>query len=61
MNRIIILYFGGSANEQFELVGMRQHVLTFRKLPSFNELDARVRTFMNVGCELRLHIRYDMG
>jgi hypothetical protein len=61
MNRIIILYFGGSANEQFELVGMTPHVLTFRKPPSFNELDARVRTFMNVRCELRLHIRYDMG
>jgi hypothetical protein len=60
MDQDILLHFGGSINEQFVLVGMRAHVLTFRKPPSFNELVARVRTVMNVGCELRLHGRYDM-
>jgi hypothetical protein len=40
---------------------MRPHVLTFVKPPSLNELVARVRAVMNVGCELRLHERYDMG
>jgi hypothetical protein len=61
MDRVILLHLGGSVNEQFELVGMRSHVLTFAKPPSFNELLARVRTVMNVGCKLRLHMRYDMG
>jgi hypothetical protein len=61
MNHVIFLHFGGSVNDQFELVGMRLHVLTFEKPPSFNELVARVWTVMNVGCELRLHGRYDMG
>jgi hypothetical protein len=61
MDRAILLYFGGSVSEQFELVGMRPHVLTFEKLHSFNELVARVRAVMNIGCELRLQGRYDMG
>jgi hypothetical protein len=61
MDRIIILHFCGSISEQFELVGMRPHVLTFRNQPSFNELVARVSTIMNVGYELRLHKRYDIG
>jgi hypothetical protein len=34
---------------------------TFEKSSSFNEMVARVRTIMNVGCDLRLHRRYDMG
>jgi hypothetical protein len=58
---VILLHFGGSVSEQFELVGMRPHVLTFKKPPSFNELVARVRAVMNVRCDLRLHRRYDMG
>jgi hypothetical protein len=61
MHRVILLHFGGLVNEQFELVGMRQHVLTFEKLPSFNDLVARVKVVMNVGCDVRLHGRYDMG
>jgi hypothetical protein len=36
MDRVIFLYFVGSVNEKFELIGMRQHVLTFEKLPEFN-------------------------
>jgi hypothetical protein len=40
---------------------MRSHVLTFKKLPSFNEMAARVRAIMNVRCDLRLHKRYDIG
>jgi hypothetical protein len=40
---------------------MKPHVLTFEKTSSFNELVARVRIVMNVGCDLRLHGRYDMG
>jgi hypothetical protein len=40
---------------------MKPHVLTFEKPPSFNELVARVKTVMNVGCDLRLHGSYDMG
>jgi hypothetical protein len=40
---------------------MRPHVLTFKNLPSFNELVARVRAVMNTGCDLRLHDRYNMG
>jgi hypothetical protein len=61
MDHVILLYFDGSISEIFELVGMRPHVLTFKKLSSFNELVARVRAVMNVGNELRLHGRYDMG
>jgi hypothetical protein len=61
MDRVILLHFDGSVSEQFKLVGMRPHVLSFGKPPSFNELVARVRTVMNVECELRFHMRYDMG
>jgi hypothetical protein len=61
MDRVILLQFGGSVNEQFELVGMRPHVLMFENPPSFNELVARVRAVMNTGCDLHLHDRYDMG
>jgi hypothetical protein len=61
MDRVILLYFGGSVTEQFELVGMRCQMLTFQNRPSFNDLIARVRTVMNVGCDVRLHGRYDMG
>jgi hypothetical protein len=61
MDCVILLYFGGLVSKQFELVGMRPHVLTFKKLPSFNELVARIRVVMNVGCDQRLHGGYDMG
>jgi hypothetical protein len=61
MGHVILLHFGGSVNEQFELVGMRPHVLTFEKQPSFNKLVGRVRAVVNVGCDVRLHGRYDMG
>jgi hypothetical protein len=60
MDRVILLYFSGSVNEQFELVGIRPHVLTFEKPPSFNYLVATVRTIMNIGCEVQLHGRYDI-
>jgi hypothetical protein len=61
MDRVIILHFGGSVNEQFVLVNIRPHVLMFEKSPSFNELVARVRKVMNIGYDVRLHRRYDMG
>jgi hypothetical protein len=61
MNRVILSYFGRSVNEQFELVGMRPHVLTFKKPTSFNELVVIVRTVMNVGCNVCLHGRYGMA
>jgi hypothetical protein len=61
MNRVILLHFGSSVKEQFELVGMRRQVLTFLNTPSFNNLVTRVRAVMNIGCDLRLHGRYDMG
>jgi hypothetical protein len=61
MDHAILLHFGGSVIKQFELVVMRTHVLTFRKPPSFNELFAKVRAVMNVGSELRLRWRYNMG
>jgi hypothetical protein len=61
MDHVIILHFGGSVNEQFELVGMRPHVLTFENPPSFNDLVTRIRTVMNIGCDVRLHGRYNMG
>jgi hypothetical protein len=61
MDRVILLHFGGSVTLQFELVDMRPHMLTFEKPLSFNELVARVRAVMNIGCDLRLHGRYDMG
>jgi hypothetical protein len=61
MDRVILLQFDESVKEQFELVDMRSHVLTFKNLPSFNELVARVRTVMNTGCDPCLHGRYDMG
>jgi hypothetical protein len=61
MDCVILLQFGGLVNEQFELVDMRPHVLTFKNPPSFNELVARVRAVMNTGCDLRLHGRYDVG
>jgi hypothetical protein len=60
MNCVIFLHFGGSATDQFELVGMRPHVLSFEKLHSFNEIVARIRAVMDVGCDLRLHERYGM-
>jgi hypothetical protein len=61
MDCVILLHFGGPVSEQFELVGMRPHMLTFKKPSSFNGLIARVRAIMNGGCDLRLHRRYDMG
>jgi hypothetical protein len=61
MECVILLHFSGSFNEQFELVGMRPHMFTFQKTPSFNELVARIRVVINVECDLRLHGRYDMG
>jgi hypothetical protein len=61
MERVIFFHFGGSVYKQFELVGMRPHVLTFKKSSSFNDLVARVRTIMNIGCDVWLHGRYDMG
>jgi hypothetical protein len=36
-------------------------VLMFENQLSFNELVARVRSVMNIGCDLRLHGRYDIG
>jgi hypothetical protein len=36
-------------------------MLTFVKPSSVNELVARLRADMNVGCELRLHRRYYLG
>jgi hypothetical protein len=61
MDRVILLHFGGSVIEQLELVGMRRQVLMFQNRPSFNDLVARVTTVINVGCDVRLHGRYDMG
>jgi hypothetical protein len=61
MDHVILLYCGGSGNDQFELVGMKPHMLTFEKQSQFNELVAIVRVVMNVGCDLRLQRRYDMG
>jgi hypothetical protein len=61
MDHVILLNCGGSFSDQFELVVMTPHDLTFEKPPQFNKLVARVRAVMNVGCDLRLHERYDMG
>jgi hypothetical protein len=61
MDRVILLHFSRSVIEQFDLVNMRRQVLTFQNRPSFNDLVARVRTVMNVGCDVRLHGRYNMG
>jgi hypothetical protein len=61
MDRVILLHFGGSVTEQFELVGMRRQVLTFQNRPSFNDLVARVRAAINVGCDVCLNGRYDIG
>jgi hypothetical protein len=61
MDRVILLHFGWSVIEQFELVGMRCQMLTFQNRPSFNNLVARVRAVMNVRCDVRLHGRYGMG
>jgi hypothetical protein len=35
--------------------------LTFEKPPHFNEVIGRARLVLNVGFNLRLHERYDMG
>jgi hypothetical protein len=61
MDRVILLQFGVSVNEQFELVGMTTHMLTFKNPSLFNELVARVRAVMNTRCDMRLHDRYDIG
>jgi hypothetical protein len=61
MYRVILLHFSGSVSEQFELVGMRPHMLTFEKPPLFHDMVARIWAVMNVGCDPRLHGRYDMG
>jgi hypothetical protein len=58
MNYVILLHFGGSVTEQFELVGMRTHMNWPHILV---DQFAKVRAVMNVGSELRLHRRYDMG
>jgi hypothetical protein len=42
MDRVILLQFGESVNEQFKLVGMRPYMLTFENPSSFNELVVRV-------------------
>jgi hypothetical protein len=39
---------------------MRHQMLIFQNRSYFNDLVARVRTVMNVGCDLRLYGRYDM-
>jgi hypothetical protein len=49
MDHVILLHFGGSVTEKFELVGMRRQVVMFQNRPSFNDLVARVRAVMNVG------------
>jgi hypothetical protein len=61
MDRVIVLYYGGSVNELLELIGMRQHVLTFGEPPQFIELVGRVKSVLNDGGDLRFHGRYDMG
>jgi hypothetical protein len=61
MDHVIPFHFGGSVIEQFELVSMRRQVLMFLNLSSFNDLVARVRTVMNIECDVCLHGRYDMG
>jgi hypothetical protein len=61
MDHVIFLHFGGSVTEKFELVGMRRQVVMFQNRPSFNDLVARVRAVMNVGCDMCLHGSYDMG
>jgi hypothetical protein len=61
MDCVLILYFGGLVSDQFEVVDMRPHMLTFKKPSSLNEMVARVRIVLNVGCDLRLHGRYNMG
>jgi hypothetical protein len=55
MDHVILLHFSGLVIEQFELVGMRCEVLTFLNRPSFNDLVARVRTVMNIRCDMREH------
>jgi hypothetical protein len=60
MDRAILLHFGRLVTEQFELIGMRRQVLTFQNQPSFNNLVARVRAVMNIGCDVHFHERYDM-
>jgi hypothetical protein len=60
MDCLILLYCGGLVSDQFGLVSIRSHVLTFEKSPQFNELVAKIRAIMNVGCDLRLHGRYDI-
>jgi hypothetical protein len=60
MDHVILLHFGGLVSEQFELDGMRPHVLTFEKPPSFNEFVSGASAVMNVECDLCLHGRYDM-
>jgi hypothetical protein len=49
MDCVIILYYGGSVNEQFELICMRRHFLTFEKLPQFKELVCRARSSVASG------------
>jgi hypothetical protein len=61
MGRVILLHFGGSVIEQFELVGMRRQVLTFLNWPSLNDLVVRVRAVIDARCDVCLHGRYDMG
>jgi hypothetical protein len=52
MDCVILLHFGGLVTQQFDLVDMRPHMLTFENPPSFNKLVTRVRAVMNVGCDL---------
>jgi hypothetical protein len=61
MDRVILLHFGGSVTEQFELVDMRRQMFIFLNQPSFNDLVARVMAVMNIGCDVSLHGRYGMS
>jgi hypothetical protein len=60
MDCVIILYFDGSVSEQFELVGMSLSAYIFEPI-IFNDLLVRVRVVMNIGCDVCLHERYDIG
>jgi hypothetical protein len=40
---------------------MRRQVLMFQNRSSFNDLIDRVNAVMNIGCDVCLHERYNMG
>ena len=53
MDRNIVLFCGGSVNDDDGLENMKRSVMNFSTAPCFSEIMERVKTVMQGGCEFR--------